>query len=343
LTPPNGATNVMLHMTKKTLLLPFAAALSLFGCRHQAPVVAGLEVQPHVVSLAYPQLATVHLTWTPNAGAAGETPSEPLVFVHLLDAKHQVLRTFDHPFPQHWAAGTPIAYDVKLFLSALAPPIDPGRYHLTIGLFDPSGKRWALSGLGEPVGRDEYQAAEVDVQPQPAGPHVAFSDAWQPLEAGSDKQVVAHRWLADQPGEIRVDTIPGPGTLWLSFRIAAGDGAGEKLTLHDPGSNSPAAVVRDTCGGVETGISGTGRHDVEMPVDGPGAGGVCVITLTPNFHVVTANHPERTRSVAVDNVAWIPGAAHGASPAGDPASPAPPAPLAPPAPTPPAPPNTGGH
>jgi hypothetical protein len=333
----------MLHMTRKTSVLLLAlAAVSLFGCRHQAPVVARLEVLPRVVSLAYPQLTTVHLTWTPNAADAGEAPTEPLVFLHLLDAKHQVLRTFDHPFPQHWAAGTPVAYDVKLFLSALAPPIDPGRYHLSVGLFDASGRRWALSGLGEPIGRDEYQAAEVDVQPQPAGPHVAFSDAWQPLEAGSDKQVVAHRWLADQPGEVRVDTIPGPGTLWLSFRIPPGDGASEKLTLHDSAANSPAAVVRDTCGNVETGISGTGRHDVEMPVDGPGAGGVCVITLTPNFHIVTTNHPEKTRSVALDNVAWIPGSARGQSAAGDPAPPAQAAPQAPPAPAE-QPPPGGGH
>ncbi|MBV8199696.1 MAG: hypothetical protein JOZ15_03635 [Acidobacteria bacterium] len=287
-------------------------------------------MQPRSVTLPYPQLVTVHLAWTPAATAGGEDgPSEPLVFLHLLGPKGQVLRTFDHPFPQHWAPGTPVGYDVKLYQSALAPPLDPGRYRLGIGLYDQSGKRWALEGLGEPIARQEYLAAEVQVPSSPAGPRLEFSPAWLPLTAGSDKQVVARRWLADQPGEIQVQAIPGPGTLWLSFRIPAGDGSIEKLIYHDATSNTPAVVVRGTCGAVETGISGPGPHDVEMPIDAAPAGGVCRISLVPNFHVLSTAQPP-TRSVSLENASWSPGAVHGPAPgatpppAGTAASPPPP-------------------
>jgi hypothetical protein len=139
------------------------------------------------------------------------------------------------------------------------------------------------------------------------------------LEAGSDKQVVARRWLSQQPGEIRVEAIPGPGTLWLSFRIPPGDGASQKLIYHDASTNTPAVVIRDSCGAVETGISGPGPHEVEMPIEIPGAEGACRITLVPNFHVV---FPDRLppRSVSLESVAWIAGGARGPSP-GDGAAP----------------------
>src|SRR5258708_1346167 len=111
-------------------------------------------------------MATLRLSWPRAAGAGGEeSRSEPLVFLHLLGPKGQVLRTFDHPFPQHWVAGTPVSYDVKLYQSALAPPLDPGKYRLTVGLYDQGGRRWALAGLGEPIARQEYLPAELVLPP----------------------------------------------------------------------------------------------------------------------------------------------------------------------------------
>src|SRR5579864_3693756 len=300
--------------TTYTVALAATLLLCLAGCQRKVSNAGSLDVQPRSITLPYPQLATVHLTWTPAAASGeGDTPSEPLVFLHLLGAKDQVLRTFDHPFPQRWLAGAPVSYDVKLYQSALAPPLAPGKYRLSVGLYDRGGKRWALDGLGEPVRRQEYRAAEVEVPPQSAGPSLEFSPTWLQLEAGSDKQVVARRWLSQQPGEIRVEAIPGPGTLWLSFRIPPGDGASQKLIYHDASSNTPAVVIRDSCGGVETGISGPGPHEVEMPIETPGAEGACRITLVPNFHVVFPERPA-PRSVSLESVAWI---------AGSPRSPAP--------------------
>jgi hypothetical protein len=323
-------------MTTRThgLSLSAAAALSALlllapGCQRETPAVGRIEVQPRAVSLPSPQLAILHLTWTPAAagGNAAEI-SQPLVFMHLLDAKGQVLRTFDHPFPQRWVEGSPVSYDVKLVQSAIAPPLAPGTYRLGVGLYDPSGKRWPLDGLDKPIGRQEYLAAEVEVPSVPAVPRFAFSGSWLPVEAGSDKQVVARRWLSDQPGEIRIDAVPGPGTLWFSFRIPPGDGSGDKLVPHDA-SNSLAAVIRSTCGAVETGISGPGPHDVEIPIQGPGPDGSCRVSLVANFHVVFAARPE-PRSVSLEGAAWIPAGANGAAPQAEPT----PAPA--PAPRPPA-------
>jgi hypothetical protein len=307
---------------KKTYALSLAAALLVCaaGCNRRVPDAGRLEVQPHAVTLPYPQLTVIHLTWTPAAPpGGGDTPSQPLVFLHLLGAKGEVLRTFDHPFPQHWVEGSPVTYDVKLYQSALAPPLDPGKYRLSVGLYDHNGKRWALEGLGEPIGRQEYLAAEVEVPPQPAGagPRLLFSAAWLPLETGSDKQVVARRWLAQQPGEIRVDSLPGPGTLWLAFRIPPGDAANEKVIYHDSAANIPGAVIRDSCGGKETVISGPGPHGVDMPLGAPVAAGqdnVCRISVIPNFHIVATEvpPPHPPRSLALDNAAWMPGAGGGA-------------------------------
>jgi hypothetical protein len=337
---------MMKNLYRAALLAVLAAAL---GCQHETPAVGHLDVQPRTVSLAYPQLTTIHLTWTPLAAsdAGGAVPSSPQVFLHLLDAKGQVLRTFDHPFPQRWAAGAPVGYDVNLYQSALAPPLAAGTYRLTVGLYDSGGKRFALEGLGKAIGRNEFQAASVVVPAPGAGPRVTFSPSWLPVEAGTDKQVVARRWLGDQAGDLRVDAIPAAGTFWMSFRIPPGDGAEERLVRHDAASNTAAAVVRGTCGAVETGISGTGLHDVEMPVDAAGAASGCGISLLPNFHILSANRP-LPRSVSLEVAAWIPAGGHAAPTqptAGDPAAPAAPtAPAAPSAPAAPAPPagNGGG-
>src|SRR6202049_2475683 len=131
---------------KTTYTVALAATLLLCaaGCQRKVSDAASRAVQPRSTTLPYPQLATVRLTWTPAAASGeGDTPSEPLVFLHLLGAKDQVLRTFDHPFPQRGIAAAPVSYAVKLYQSALAPPLAPGKVRLSVGLYDHSGQRWA--------------------------------------------------------------------------------------------------------------------------------------------------------------------------------------------------------
>lgn len=315
----------MSHTTKKTFLLcALPALLWMAGCQRAAPVAGRLDVEPRTVTLPYPQVAPIRLTWTPAPPAGGEALVAPLVFLHLLDANGGLLRTWDHPFPQAWVAGTPVGYDVKLYQSALAPPLAPGRYRLSVGIYDRSNHRWPLEGLGKPLWHQEYQAAEVVVPAQAPSLQLTFSPAWQPLEPGSDKQVLARRFLGDQPGEIRLDGIPGPGTVWMTFRIPPGNAPDEKLVFHDAGTNTQAAVVRCSCGSVETGISGPGAHEVEMPVDAAAAGAGCRITLTPNFHITNPNR-QQPWSVALQVLSWIPAGAPGPGAAGTSGAPGAPA------------------
>jgi hypothetical protein len=322
------------------VLLAAAAGLAVASCHQNVPPVARLEVQPRSIRLPFGQLATLHLAWTPLSALPGDS-GEPNVFVHLLDAKGKLLRTFDHPYPQRWVEGSPVAYDVKVCQSAIATPIAAGSYRLSVGIYDHAGKRWPLDGLGAPIGRNEYLAANVNVAGAPANagtpgrspaqadtPRFVFSPQWLPAEAGSDLQVLASRWLGTEPGTLSVEGIRGPGAVWLMLRIPAGDHPNEKLVLHAGGSNAPSVMVRGTCGGAETGLSGPGRHEVEMPVDAPGAGGTCSFTLTPNFHLVSADIPQ-PRSVALENAAWNPGRTAAAAPPAEGGAAAPAAPTEP--------------
>src|SRR6202043_3556309 len=138
--------------TTHTVALAATLLLGAAGCQRKPSVAGSLDVQPRSITLPYPQVATVHLTWTPAAASGeGDAPSEPLVFLHLLGAKDQVLRTFDHPFPQRWLAGAPVSLAAKRSQPARAPPLTPGKSRLGVGLYAPGGRGWGLDGLGEPV------------------------------------------------------------------------------------------------------------------------------------------------------------------------------------------------
>src|SRR5215218_8524721 len=157
---------------KRLLPIALVAVPLAAGCGGKQTPVARVEVEPSQVRLPFSQVQTVRLTWTPSMALEGETPT---VFVHLLDGKRKVVRTFDHPFPQRWREGTPVSYDLKLYQSALAPPLPAGKYQMTLGLYNKEGKRWALDGLGEPKSRNEYDAAKVEVPAQSPNPRFAFS------------------------------------------------------------------------------------------------------------------------------------------------------------------------
>lgn len=293
---------------KRTLPTLALAALSLYaaGCGGNDTPVAQVKVEPRNVRLPYPGVAAVRLSWTPVA-ALGEGGSEPLVFVHLLDDRDTVVRTFDHAFPQAWREGTPVSYDVKLYQSALSDPLPPGKYRLTVGLYGKERKRWALEGLGEDLGRNEYLAGEVQVPAQQQGPRFAFSQAWLPKEPGGDRQVLARRWVFKR-GAIRVLDVKEPGSVWMVIRIPEASAGGEQLVL-DEGAKTPSLLVSGSCGTVETNVSGPGYHEIELPMEPPPAGQFCRILLRPNFHMKPTGGPGRPRSVSLENIGWVPGAA----------------------------------
>jgi len=125
-------------MNAKKVLLPvsivavaLAAALAA-GCGGKQTPVARVEVDPRLVQVPFSEARAVRLTWTPSAPLEGETPT---VFVHLLDDKKKVSRTFDHPFPQRWREGAPLTDEFKVYQSALAQPLPAGKYQVVVGLY----------------------------------------------------------------------------------------------------------------------------------------------------------------------------------------------------------------
>jgi hypothetical protein len=294
------------------------------ACGKPSPV-GHVEAQPQSLQLGYPEIRELRLEWEPTR-ALDPAAGAPTVFVHLLDRKGKIVRTFDHPFPQAWQEGTPVTDVVRIFQSALVPPLPPGTYQLALGLYGTrSHERWPLDVAGPDLRRHEYRVAEVEVPRQAtsgSGPRLAFTGKWLASEPGGSRQVVAFRWL-EGPGALRVSGIASPGTLWLAFKIPAGGGPAEKLVVEDA-SNAPSVVVSGSCSkGVETGLSGAGPHEIEIPVEAAPADGACEVRLRPNFRFLKAGLPPR--SVALENVAWAPGPA---SPAPD-SSPAPATPEAP--------------
>lgn len=277
------------------------AALSVLGCAKKTPV-GKVEVEPRLVTLPFSQVRTVRLTWTPSAPLGEENPT---VFVHLLDGKRKVLRTFDHPLPGRWREGEPVTDDVRLYQSALADPLPPGKYRVTLGLYGKDGKRWPLDGLGDSVSRDEYNGFEVEVPNQNPQPRFAFAPTWMDVEQGGDRQVLARRWLLNRAAFRLVDQRE-PGAVWMVLQIPPNTLSDYKMIL-DEGATTPSVLIRGNCGGTETSVTGPGLHEVELNVDPPPAGDFCHFILSANFALQPLIPTVKARSVSLENIAWIPG------------------------------------
>jgi hypothetical protein len=291
------------------LAAAIAAAGALAGCGGGGgEPVARLAVQPGRLELPYGTYAELRFRWTPRAELDGAQGS-PRVFAHLVDEGGDLVRTFDHDLAGTWRAGAEMAYDARVYQSLLAPPLPPGTYTLTAGLYDSSGGgRWPLDTEGEAVGRNEYRVGTFEV-PASSGeaasvPAVLFGPAWSPTLAGADRQVIAFRWLSED-GSIRLEDVPGAGTLWLSLGVPGEQAGSLRRRIVDPpggGDGVPRVDVMASCSGFEAQISGEGTHDVEVPVE-PSEGG-CEITLDPNYVMVSPNGDRRTLVLQV--LAWRP-------------------------------------
>lgn len=289
-----------MKMKKTFLPIALAAAALAAGCGGEHTPVARVQVEPQQVRLPFSQAQALRLTWTPTAALDGE---QPTVFVHLLDNRGKVVRTFDHAFPQRWREGSPVSYDVKLYQSAMAPPLPAGKYSLTLGLYGKDGKRWALDGLGEPVARDEYKAGDIEAPDQRPNPRFLFSPNWQPPEPGGDRQVLARRWMAER-AVVRLGHQRGAGTVWMVVRIPEPKSPDYKVVL-EPGASAPAVRVLGSCGGTEANLTGPGLHEIELAMEPPPKGGFCRVLLSSNF-LLEPTAVGRKRSVSLENIAWIP-------------------------------------
>lgn len=283
-------------------VLAVALATVTWSCDRAEPPVAELSVAPTSLELGYPEVRRLELRFEATAELSGQT-GQPLVFVHVLDEPGSVLRTFDHPLPGPWRTGEIYEYEVELFQSALTPPLPPGRYPLSVGLYDTSGRRWALSTTAEEVDRYEYAAAQVEVPDEPGdAPMFYFSPSWRPIEGGADLQILARRWL-DGSGTIRLDP-PAAGVVWMLLRIPE-PGENQELVVDD--GPVPSVVVSSPCSEAEVSISGSGMHEVELPLAaGPPeevGGEECEVVVEPDFRLVGATGLE-TYSVSLEALAW---------------------------------------
>lgn len=279
-----------------------AGVLALAGCGGDEPI-GTVKAEPAAVRLAYPQPMPLRLTWTPSRPIESET-GQLLVFVHLLSGPKQVVRTFDHLFPEPWTPGKPVSYTIGLGQSAMAPPIGPGSYQLSIGLYDGERERWPLAG-GEEIARREYAVAQIEVpaSPPPA-PKFDFGPGWGALEKTGDTQTLLRRWI-DKPATIAVSGVPAAGAVVVKVRIPEVNQEGGERLLLEVGSKKPVVVLASNCGGQRQRMTGFGPHTAEVPV---AAGQTCDINLIPRFSVAQVDTIAPRSAAFLEELMWKPGA-----------------------------------
>ncbi|MDX1501112.1 MAG: hypothetical protein R3325_02035 [Thermoanaerobaculia bacterium] len=280
-------------------------AFTIAGCGGPGDPVASLSVEPRQMEVGYPGYATAELTWS-FARPLGEVDGEPRVFLHLVDEQGNLARTFDHELPGGWREEGQKAYEVKIYQSALAPPLAAGEYDLVAGLYDRSNRRWPLSVEGRQTAELAYRVAGVTVAESSGdSPMFFFPSGWQPVEGGTDLQVLGRRWLSET-GSLRLSEVVRPGSLWLMLGVPTGAGKVEDLVL-DEGAATPQVVVTSDCSAEleSVTVSGSGSHGLELPVEvGPdGEARECQVTFEANYYLVSLETLAR-RTVALENLAW---------------------------------------
>ncbi len=287
----------------KLLAACILLAPCILACRQQAPV-ARLQVSPQALALPYPHSAFLELSWLPLA-PLDVASSELLVFVHLIDQEGKVRRTFDHRFPETWAEGSEITYPLELHQSAIAPPLPPGSYDLPLGLYEASGRRWPLDIEAPEVDDEEYVLAEVAIPyPVMATPRFHFSDAWEATQDTGLRQVVAHRWLNEQPADLLIWGIDRPGEALLSFTIHRLQEQDFRLRTTTP-NEVPAVAVESECGSVRGRLSGYGFHQIRLSVPASATGQRCTVRFSPDFYFINSDSSRRY-SALLESMTWMP-------------------------------------
>jgi hypothetical protein len=269
------------------------------ACAAPEQPVGELAIDSQSVEMSYPQAVRVALTWTMRSPLE-ELVGTPRVFLHLVDASGEVVRTFDHDLPRPWSVGGETTYDVVLSESALVPALLDGQYALTAGIYDGAGHRWPLTVAGEEVRPLEYRIATVTASGSEITPQFFFSSEWLPVEGGTDLQILARRWLAED-GVLRLSEIPGEGTLYLRIGIPRESGS-QELVMTDE-SSVPAVRISTTCGDYETDVSGSGSHVAEVPVSAEIEGNACDVSFSSNFHLLSRDNMSR-RTLALEDLSW---------------------------------------
>lgn len=281
-------------------------ALFVGGCGGAKPPVATLAVEPQTLRLAWPEVVDLEIELRPNAELPGRL-ERPTVFLHLLDEPGSVVRTFDHPLPVDWRPGASIRYRQRIYQSALLEPLPPGRYLLSLGLYEADLGRFTLRTSAPEIAGQEYQIATVEIPPPSANaPDAHFSEHWLPAEPTADRQILVRRRLPDgTAGTVQLGPLSGPGRIVIGLRIPAEIGPGSRLEVLDAEAQ-PKVQLQSTCGGAQAEVAGVGQFDVELEVPAGSAAVTCEITIDPNFKLTSSESADST-SATLELLAWRPG------------------------------------
>lgn len=286
-------------MRKPLILCSLVVVLSSAACEQAAAPVGHVEVEPSPIRLLYPGFSEYRLSWSAD-GALEGLAGQPRVSVHLVGDGGTVLRTFDHALELDWSPGGGGTTRQMLYQSALAPPLAVGTYRLEVGLYDLAGSSW-------PVTSNE---ATVVVESSDEGfPAFYFSPEWEPIEGGTDLQILGRRWLRAD-GVLRLGELTEPGTLWLQLAVPEAI-AGEQELQLEAGAERPAVVVHNSCGDVSETLSGSGSHQLLLPIVPPADPTVppeCEISLDANYSLLAVEDRVR-RTVGLESLSWLRGTA----------------------------------
>lgn len=255
--------------------------LLILSCGRPKPV-ARVNISPKSIEMRYPHCAPVTFDWQPLE-PLDRKKGRAIVFVHLLDGPHNLIRTFDHPLPEEWTPDKPLKYEIKLCQSALSTPLRASTYDLKIGLYDDEwGYRWPLETGGEETGRRGYRVAKVSVpRENPDVPRFTFMGNWLPIENVEGRQVLAHRWMTGS-GAIALSGVDAPGLLHLDLHVP------------DPGG----LRLRSDCTKTSERVFPRGDHAIDLALDSIRDDGRCRVELSS----ATDNPKARTR---LNLASWI--------------------------------------
>ena len=231
-------------MKLRVLLLVVVFA---FACREKTPA-AHVRVVDKNIRLPFGRCTPVTFEWN-MLRALDDRDGKPVVYVHLLLPPHDVVRTFDHPFPADWRPGSKQTYQYDLCQSIDAPRINPGAYTISAGLYDRGdGARWPLSADGREVGTFEYAVAEAQATDEAnASRSIQLTGSWSPLVSAEDRQVVARRAILGQTASIVMAEK-------LADFLRVGFGV-----------NGNALTVTNTCAPTDNRSVPSGFHTLEFP------------------------------------------------------------------------------
>jgi hypothetical protein len=245
-------------------------ALSALSCSEAVPV-ADLTITPSLIRVSHGSATRLKLGWK-MAAPLDRRHGDPFVFVHVLKRRGHVLRDFDHRFPVAWRPGSEHAYEIDLALSALSPPLPPGRYQVTVGLHDSSwGYRWPLVAGVRAIETREYLVATLEVpSAAPGDARFSFSTTLVPEDGHEGARLVTG------PASIVVRGPEGPGDVRLGIVVATDETVEAQRSVRirsECGNGSEMTVKEEQEGVLHLPILlGAEPCTIELVPEGPPAG-----------------------------------------------------------------------